>query len=159
MVVQMRIPYTKLVRLCLDKALETSTNWKSKLLKTLFFSLRSWFFDVQYDTCSLEELHTALKEFKQIIESYGIEYIPDSFDCDDYASAFKSWFTLITRKNSVGIAIGKVYYNGVPLGYHAWNIVLLTGGVLAFVEPQIFEVFTSNVSPDGFTYELEAVIW
>jgi len=155
----MSVPALELIKLCLSKAVESSTNWKSKLLKTLFFSLRSYFFDLYYDICSLDEIHNALEKFKSELESLGIEYIPDSFDCDDYASAFKAFFSLHYKKNSVGLALGRIYYGKQLLGAHAWNIVLLTGGVLAFVEPQTFEVFFTNVSPDGFTYELEAVIW
>ena len=155
----MSISVLELIKLCICKIHETNTSWKSRLVKSLLFSIRSYFFDLYYDICSLGEIHEALEKFKNELESLGIEYIPDSFDCDDYASAFKAFFSLHYRKNSVGIAIGRIYYGKQLIGYHAWNIVLLTGGVLAFVEPQTFEVFTSNVSPDGFTYELETVIW
>jgi len=144
---------------CARKVIATTPSPLHKLIRALLFGVRSWFFDVWYEPTTLEELRQALEGFKSLLEEHGIEYLPDSFDCDDFAMSFKVYFALERKKNSVGLALGVIKQNGKVLGGHAWNIAILEDGNLVFIEPQTFETFTGNISPDGFEYELMAVIW
>ena len=124
------------------------------------FIVKSWFMDVQYEPCTMKELYDVIARFKDFIESVSIRYIVDNFDCDDYAKLFSAYASAILKKNSVGIAIGRLYYKGQFLGYHAWNIILSINGIL-FFEPQTLELFApeDGSTIDGFIYELVAVIW
>ena len=123
------------------------------------FIVKSWFMDVQYEPCTMMELYDVIARFKDFIESVSIRYIVDNFDCDDYAKLFSAYASAILKKNSVGIAIGRLYYKGMFLGYHAWNIILSINGIL-FFEPQTLELFApgDGSTSDGFCYELVAVL-
>jgi len=108
----------------------------------------------------LKDIYDVIARFKDFIESVSIRYIVDNFDCDDYAKLFSAYASAILKKNSVGIALGRLYYKGQFLGYHAWNIILTENGIL-FFEPQTLELFApgDGSTSDGFCYELVAVLW
>lgn len=146
------------------------STWTSKLLwifRRLMFFMRSWFFDVMYYSVNVDDLIDALSYWRKYVLE-NIEYLPEVFDCDDFATYFKVWLqswiyaSKGIRVNGVGIALGVVYKDGRLLGGHAWNIVLVDNGgrqYVLFVEPQLGEIITSNnISSDGWKYELQAVI-
>jgi len=139
-------------------AMQFARDWKSKLSKLFTFALRSWFFDLYYESCTYEEIQKVITKFRNQMLSH-LHYIPENFDCDDFACAFKAFATMELMRNSVGIAIGAVYdQNGQLLGYHAWNIVILTGGSLMYIEPQSGQIFLPP-SVNGSTYDIMSVIW
>ncbi len=156
-------------------------SWVQKLLyiiRRIMFIARSWFFDLEYTTIPEWLLQEALQEWKkQVLDK--LHYIGESFDCDDFSRHFMVWLKdwingngiiceyapkqyQIKQFNGVGMALGVLSKNGRVLGGHAWNIVLITNSdgepELVYVEPQIGEYFRGSVSPDGFTYTLQAVI-
>jgi len=143
--------------------------WISKLLwifRRIIFFARSWFFDIFYYSIKLEDLEDALEDWKtQVLDD--ISYLPEVFDCDDFAQLFKIWLmewakdNLNQHINGVGLALGIVSKDGKVLGGHAWNIVLVStdeGMKLVYVEPQLGEIIEGDTSSDGFTYTLQAVI-
>lgn len=123
----------------------------------LTFLLKSWFMDNEYESCSMRELYVLIHYYKKFTESLSIKYVVDNFDCDDYAKLFSAYASAILKKNSVGIALGRLYYGDKFLGYHAWNIILTENGIL-FFEPQTLELFEKCTS-DGLCYEVIAVVW
>jgi len=142
----------------------------SKILwvfRRLLFFMRSWFFDIFYYSIKLEDLEDALEDWKtQVLDD--ISYLPEVFDCDDFAQLFKIWLmqwaknNLNQHINGVGLALGVVSKEGRILGGHAWNIVLVStdeGMKLVYVEPQLGEIIEGDTSSDGFTYTLQAVIF
>lgn len=138
-----------------------------KLAYMLTYLLKSWYMDEYYYPCTLEELQKVIEFYKEFIEKEHVKYIVDRFDCDDYAKLFSAIASALLKKNSIGIAIGKLYLieNGekVFLGYHAWNIALVLNNKqqieILFIEPQTQETFKPNRTTDNFYYELIAVIW
>jgi len=136
------------------------------IFRRIMFFARSWFFDIQYYSISLEELQEALEKWKEYVLD-NIQYLPEIFDCDDFAMYFKTWLQSYVMQemdkpfNGVGVAIGYVVEDGKLLGGHAWNIVLVDtdeGTKIVYVEPQLGEYFFGDTSSDGFTYTLQAVI-
>jgi len=142
-----------------------------KLIRAILFAVRSWLFDLVYYPIPEGGLIELIEDFKKYIKDNNLHYENDVFDCDDFALAFKNYVTVKMKTNAVGIALGilkagKVHdletgeeHEEQVLGGHAWNIVLLTSGELVYVEPQTCEYFRGNTSPDGFIYELLAVVW
>jgi len=142
----------------------------SKLLwifRRIMFLARSWFFDLQYYSIKLEELQEALEKWKEYVLD-NIQYLPEIFDCDDFAMYFKTWLQSYVMQemdkpfNGVGVAIGYVFKDGKLLGGHAWNIVLVdvsSTTCILFVEPQLGELLSPTMrSSDGYEYVLQAVI-
>jgi len=137
------------------------------ILRRVLFFMRSWFFDLFYYSISIDDLMEALKDWKNEVLDI-IEYLPEVFDCDDFAVYFKSWLQSWARAkkckafNGVGIAIGMLFKDYQPVGGHAWNIVLVHSGsrvYIVYVEPQLGEIIPeSNISSDGYEYYLQAVI-
>ena len=136
------------------------------IFRRIMFFARSWFFDIFYYSIKLEDLEDALEDWKeQILDD--ISYLPEVFDCDDFAQLFKIWLmewakdNLNEHINGVGLALGIVSKEGRILGGHAWNIVLVDtdeGTKIVYVEPQLGEIIEGDTSSDGFTYTLQAVI-
>jgi len=142
----------------------------SKLLwifRRLMFLARSWFFDLQYYSIKLEELQEALEKWKEYVLD-NIQYLPEIFDCDDFAMYFKTWLQSYVMHeldkpfNGVGVVLGAVLKDGQLLGGHAWNLVLVdVSGTtcILFVEPQLGELLSPTLrSSDGYEYVLQAVI-
>jgi hypothetical protein len=86
-----------------------------------------------------------LEETRQIIDSNPIppaQYVSQSFDCDDYAFAFKGLVALHGRKlhelqTSVCIGIAWGRFTWIPASpFHAVNWVLTRGGTFRWIEPQ-----------------------
>jgi len=137
------------------------------IFRRVIFLMRSWFFDIQYYSISLEELQEALQKWKEYVLD-NIQYLPEIFDCDDFAMYFKTWLQSYVMQemdkpfNGVGVVLGAVLKDGQLLGGHAWNIVLVdVGGVttIVFVEPQLGELLSTTMrSSDGYEYVLQAVI-
>jgi len=125
------------------------------VLNKILFSIRSWFFDVEYVPFTKEEIRKYLKEWVEK-ELPKLVYTSERFDCDDFAGYFKYWLIRKSGKNGVGRAIGKVYYDSEFLGYHAWNFVVLEDGVVAYIEPQTGDLFYTNTL-GKWRYELVAV--
>ena len=156
---------------CLKRVASEAPSTLHRLIRTILFGVRSWFFDLVYYPISEEQLKQLLRDFRRYLEEHNLHYENDLFDCEDFAIAFKHFAAVYYKTNAVGLALGilkttKVYdleseeeYEEQVLGGHGWNIVLLTSGELVYVEPQTCEYFRSNVSPDGFIYELLAVAW
>jgi len=126
--------------------------WINKLL----FFLRSWFFDVEYEPFDENELKGYLNEWIEK-ELPKLAYTKERFDCDDFAGYFKYWLIKRSGKNGVGRAIGKVYCDGEFIGYHAWNLVILTSGVVVYVEPQTGDMFYGETLYN-WRYELQSVL-
>jgi len=148
-----------LIQLVYNIALSSAKSKWEKITRMITFVLKSWIFDEYYEGASEDELSSVLQLFKQYIEENNVHYTIDNFDCDDYACAFKSFFTMKKNKNSVGIAIGALYKGNILLGYHAWNICVTNDFSILYIEPQTFDVFIPPVSSDGFYYDLMAIIW
>jgi len=137
------------------------------IFRRILFFARSWFFDLQYYSIKLEDLQEALEKWREYVLD-NLEYMPEIFDCDDFALWFKTWLQSYMHEekhkpfNGVGIALGNVFKDGELLGGHAWNIVLVdVGGTtcIMFVEPQLGELLSSTMrSSDGYEYVLQAVI-
>jgi len=149
----------ELIYKCAVLCCSTASNKIRGAIRALLFTMRSWFFDVRYKSISYSDLRKTLDEYAKWLDENQIEYISEYFDCDDYALTFKSFVTAKMKVNAVGIALGMLKKDNVVLGGHAWNICLLDTGELVFVEPQTREIMIGNESPDGFVYELQAVIW
>ena len=142
---------------------------KSKILwvfRRLWFLIRSWFFDIMYYSIKLEELQQALEKWKEYVLE-NLEYLPEIWDCDDFAMYFKTWLQSYVLHelgkpfNGVGVVLGNVYKDGRLLGGHAWSIVLVDIGTVTavFVEPQLGEILSPTLkSSDGYQYEIQAVI-
>ena len=58
-----------------------------------------------------------------------LKWVKDSWDCDDYASAFKVLMNLTLGVNAVGMVVGPD---------HTWNVVVTETGVVTY-EPQTGE--------------------
>jgi len=126
------------------------------LINKLLFFFRSWFFDVEYTPLSYNEI----KEFLEYWVEHELPlltYVEEKFDCDDFAGYFKYLVVKALKKNGVFRAIGKVYYKGEFLGYHAWNGVILEDGTVAYIEPQTGDLFYGDTLYD-WKYELQAVL-
>jgi len=137
------------------------------IFRRVIFLMRSWFFDIQYYTIDVDDLLDALSKWKEEILN-NISYLPEIFDCDDFAMYFKTWLQGYIQQekdtpfNGVGVAIGQVFRDGELLGGHAWNFVVVQNGdniYILFIEPQLGEIIPSNnISSDGYEYVLQAVI-
>jgi len=131
--------------------------------RTILFAVRSWFFDAWYHPTSLDTLSRMLEEYRQFLEQEKLVYEAEVFDCDDFATTFKTFFTRKTKLNSVGIALGTVTIEGGLPCPHAWNIVLAAGAQIVMVEPQTQEILSKRgktyYSSEGWAYKLMAVVW
>lgn len=92
-----------------------------------------------------DEMYVELprSQLQEVLDRWRREVLPvlppykhDLWDCDDYATTFKAWFSRYYG-NGVGIAFGKDEH-GRP---HAWNLVLTDEGIVD-VEPQLGAVVT-----------------
>lgn len=144
---------------CLKRIVSEAPSPIHKLIRTILFGIRSWFFDINYKELTKEQLFNLLKDFKKYLEQYGLHYENEYFDCDDFAVALKNFAVVNYKTNGVGIALGILKKDGEVLGGHAWNIAILDNGDIVYIEPQTCEHFYSNKSPDGFEYELLVVVW
>lgn len=136
------------------------------VLARVLFAMRSWFFDLIYNSMPEWMLDEALARWREEVLP-GLPYQGEYTDCDDFAARFNVWLRDYARGNGipafngVGMAIGYLEKDGAVLGGHAWNVVLVTGEAgtdLVFVEPQTGERVEGGVSPDGYRYRLLAVI-
>jgi len=128
------------------------------ILRLLLFFLRSIFFDQYYKEFTMQEFKEAIEKFKQYAEEKQLHYENEFYDCDDFALEFKTFCSRELKHNGVGVAIGILSQNKRILGGHAWNIVAIQGELWYF-EPQTYDLFKGDVSPDGFKYTLLNVIW
>lgn len=124
----------------------------------------SWWLDVYYRAMPIYLFGEFLQNWRSFLNL--VVYFPELFDCDDFAWVFSA-FSRIARY-PFGVVVGKLYYNGEFLGYHAWNLLLfcnpnwsdpLTSFRVFEFEPQTGEIIMNHKSTDGFTYEGEWVIW
>ena len=62
-------------------------------------------------------------------------YIPDLWDCDNYAFMFKTWMAFVYGYTGIAVALGFVF---TPDGefLHAFNVIVCKDGVLLY-EPQL----------------------
>jgi len=84
----------------------------------------------------------AIKDFDELITKYSIQYEPDTYDCDDYALAFKT--VCAFNKFICAYAEGSLYMNNQLVGRHAFNLVpWMVGTDLTWlvVEPQLAGVY------------------
>ena len=130
----------------------------------------SWFYDTQYYCYSRDDVIDVYNAWKEFYEKEHLKYLPEAFDCDDFADQFRCiarTVLLRKRKNYVGslvpaIALGELYHDNKFLGYHAWNLILVNVAfnynlILEF-EPQTLDFFWFATS-DNFKYELRWVVW
>ena len=130
----------------------------------------SWFYDSQYYAYSREDVIDAYNAWKEFYEKEHLKYLPEAFDCDDFADQFRAIARMtLLRKYKIyagsiapAVAIGELYYRGEFLGYHAWNLVLanvfMDYNLILEFEPQTLTFFWYS-TPDGFRYELRWVVW
>ena len=91
-------------------------------------SVRRLAFDKDYYTCSYFDF----EKIRRLNINELVTYQPQVFDCDDISTLFKSFVSLVCGLNNVGIVID---YSG----RHAYNVVILSNGVVKFYEPQTNE--------------------
>ena len=135
------------------------------------------FWDNSYVICGNEDIkelgitHSgfikALDIYDELLNEYLIKYTPEVFDCDDFAHLLKTAFAL-ARVNSCIYAVGRLYYKGNLLGYHAFNLLPWAftrdnaNLVLLLIEPQLFPwggITTLNKDATGrlFNYIYEVL--
>ena len=134
-----------------------------KMIKELlpdYSSDESWFFDNYYIAFPVWKFGDVLMWWGKVLEQ--VNYLPEAFDCDDYAKLFSSLLAS-TQFNSAGIVIGELYYKGKFLGYHAWNLILFVNRQGVFkvyeFEPQTSNILINHRSIDGFEYRGKYVFW
>jgi len=131
----------------------------------------SWFMDSIYEFCDLELLQKVTAEWDKFLRDEKLQYLTESFDCEDFAFMFKAFATNIFRKHReyhfggspFGIAIGRLYKDGEFLSYHAWNFILYyieigKGQVIPMIiefdpQPVDIHLIFNHQSFDGFYYE------
>ena len=101
-------------------------------------------FDWKYYTTSFEN-------WQLLIDSVVLDkalYISERFDCDNYSFLFSSLSSIIMRLNTCGVAYGIVYNKntGALIGYHYFNIILVSDGSLYLID-------TLNSYPDSVKIE------
>jgi hypothetical protein len=128
------------------------------IIKKLLFFIRSWFYDGTYVTISEDKLKKLVNDYITFILESRLKYIEDVFDCDDFAEMLKC-FSKLENGNSIGVAIGSLYYGDKYIGEHAWNIAILDDKKIKCIEPQTGEIFDCKKTNDGFVYDLKYVIW
>jgi hypothetical protein len=121
---------------------------------------QSWYFDNLYYALPVWRLGEVLAWWWKVLDQ--VNYLPEAFDCDDYAKLFSSLLAC-AQYNAAGIVIGELYYRGRILGYHAWNLLLFVNRQGQFkvyeFEPQTANVLVNHKSLDGFEYVGRWVIW
>lgn len=73
----------------------------------------------------------------------NIKYIPDKFDCDDYAETAKVFVNLENlsiKKNRYSLCFGKIYARKSSSDAHMFNFYINTKGQLRLFEPQTGEL-------------------
>ena len=111
------------------------------------------FLDSSYVIAGNEDLpnygisHSAFLKFGQVLDEliteFHIKYEPQVFDCDDYAMLAHVSGS-IAGLNSVGIALGRLYYQNQLEGYHAFNVLPYALSrdpesiILLVIEPQLY---------------------
>jgi len=126
----------------------------------------SWYFDTMY-----RAIHT--REFTEVFNQWlsyhqgKLVYLPEVFDCDDFAFCFSA-LARLNYYSGVGMVVGELWKDGEFLGYHAWNIIMMYRWTedkpepwikLYEFEPQTLDLFDTHKSHDGFDYKGEWVIW
>jgi len=99
--------------------------------------------DVQYHVEPKVIVEDWIKEFPRLRK-----YVKDAYDCDNFAFWFKAWMAIRFMLNSVGYAEGLH-----PLGYHAFNVVVVSEGKAYIVEPQ-----APNRLLDPHTYRVDYIM-
>jgi len=77
-------------------------------------------------------------------------YVADRWDCEDYSLLTKTRIGERYKINGIGVAIGDS-----PLGYHAWNVLLMDENTLKYLEPQTGDVF--DIGDKKYTAEM--ILW
>lgn len=89
--------------------------------------------DSHYEALGIEQWLELWEGFNQDF----IPYLPDFYDCDNYAFDFRSYCSRQLH-NGVGVVYGKRH------GPHMWNILLTSQGA-RYIEPQ-----TGQIDPAGY---------
>ena len=116
--------------------------------------IKSCRFDAQYIPFTLREVREFVDWWVENVLP-RVKYMPDIFDCDDFASLFRALMVQHTGKNAVFFVAGALYYGDEFLGLHAWVAVVTTNGAF-FIEPQTGDIFPARChaeSHDGFYYD------
>ncbi|RLE62945.1 MAG: hypothetical protein DRJ38_08690 [Thermoprotei archaeon] len=116
--------------------------------------IKSCRFDAQYVPFTLREVEDFIDWWVSEVLP-NAKYLPELFDCDDFASLFRALMVKHTGKNAVFFVAGMLYYGDEFLGLHAWVAVITTKGVY-FIEPQTGDMFPAGChaeSHDGFYYD------
>ena len=131
----------------------------------------SWFYDSCYLVWTKDDVVDCWNAWRKYYEEELLKYLPEAFDCDDFAEQFKCVARRALLKKyrvyagglAPGVAIGRLYKDEAFLGYHAWNLILLNlyGDNYALVnfEPQTLDTWIGFIGPDKFRYELRWVVW
>lgn len=125
----MRLNNTKVVK---------SISLKIALLKKLIIPIT---LDKRYKVPTLNDWKRIIQYYRRINAS---TYIPDFFDCENFALVFSAMVPKQFKINSAGIAFGTVYdkSTGKKLGEHAYNVLAYMDNCkLDFLlfEPQTYE--------------------
>jgi len=120
--------------------------------------IKSCRFDAQYIPFTLKEVREFTDWWVENVLP-RVKYMPDIFDCDDFASLFRALMVQHTGKNAVFFTAGELYMKKDNteefLGLHAWITVVTTNGTF-FIEPQTGDIFPAGChaeSHDGFCYD------
>jgi len=101
--------------------------------------------DLNYEVLDSEtgsKFVRAIRDFDELITKYSIHYEPDTYDCDDYALAFKTVSAF--NRFTCAYAEGNLYLNRELVGRHAFNLIpwmVGTNLVWVVVEPQLVGVY------------------
>tara|TARA_R110000772_G_scaffold25889_1_gene67197 strand:+ start:273 stop:758 length:486 start_codon:yes stop_codon:yes gene_type:complete len=102
-------------------------------------------YDQRYQSANRDKLVQIINDHEKLMRKYTKPtFLPQKFDCDDYAFTFKaiaSWHSLMRNSNYLcGVITVKQEkaFAGIPAGgYHALNIMLIDGALLV-IEPQTY---------------------
>lgn len=125
------------------------------------FSLKdSWIIDAKYKALFIRDLAKLVMGWVQWLRENEREWLPDDYDCDDFAEDFRRFCVRNFYYVHPLIAIGKLYTPKGDWGYHAWNIIATYKWLdvapdfrLWEFEPQTGDIIM-NHELEGFKYEL-----
>lgn len=116
---------------------ERDTVWVQNTLASLGLAIIRLPLDARYFLCSQSDfLNIVAWDWVD-----SIKYVPERFDCDKFAVAFKAHVNMYFHINNVGLVID--YRGG-----HAYNLVIFPDGKIMLVEPQNDNVFCWTKRPE-----------
>jgi len=127
-------------------------------------------YDAYYVIINQNDVATIVLKIANDFKKWGLRYISEVFDCDDYARLFHELFTMYSRTNSCLSGGGRVDAYpmtndsvipiGIVLGYHAYNILIfckkkteeLKYPAVKVDEFGEYEIYISVIEPQAVTH-------